>query len=445
VQSNVLVTNDTASFTTDAVMSTLQSVSFYTGTGSAMGQYVTPIFDSGNPSTQWFLYEHAEAYFPNGSSTTSLSAATGNSLTNTLVAGGATSTVTRGPIPYLINANPDSTSNNGALSYSALNNPTTTALTFNGVTLPTTGERRTDASLLQTATGQYCQLTIQLVVNTQGQTAWARSFALYSWIPTAAGDAMFFGKLGMPPNWVPGPLMQAYFGSLVSFVADILSIINDQLSNYGYSTATGAALLQKGLDLNEPHYTGEPTSAYQNRLLTFLQAKSLPTPITGIVTSGVGTLAAPLVIIGARYVTITPVAGEQGSIPFICQQIAQFVNGVSPTLTATFASSTGLLSVSGGGVTVSQSTGRGISISLPNPPYMGLPGLAYGDYGSAPPIYRPSYAGLLALTLPIPGGSGGGGDNPAKQIIKQFVLSLIPAGTLFNVSSSAYLNFNSLG
>lgn len=420
VSGSSLVANDTATFATDVATVTLQSVAFFTSPGGSAGQYQTPILDSGDPATQWFLYEQAESVFANGSSTTGLSVTVGNQLASAWVSPTAgPAPVTRGPLAYLVNANPDPTSNNGAASYSTIVGGVSTALTPVAKILPSTGERRNAAGLSGAPVGQYAQFTLQLAINTQNQTAWARDFRVYSWVPTVAGSPLLLAKFGLPPNWVPGPNMQAYFGTLLTFVADYYANTNDLLASFGLGTAVDQYLLAKGNDLGLPHIPGEPTSAYQTRLATSLQSKTLATPPTAIATTGVGSLTAPLAVAGAGSVTLSPVAGEQGSIHSICGQMAELLSGVSPTLTSVVASSTGFVTVTGGGVTVAQLATRGISIALPNPPYPGLPGLAYGTTG--------------------------GLDNPAKVIIKQFAQSLMPAGTLFNKDSATYLNFNTLG
>lgn len=420
-----LTSTHTATFTTDASMVILDSVSFFTAVGSTAGQYTTPILDATDPATQWFLYEHEDAFFPNGAATVSVSALTGPAIANFTVGSYAPPSGTPMPVTavdsseVILNANPDPTTNSGANTYSTIINGTTTALTLLGIVLPSSGAHMIDAGLMPTAVGRYAQFTVNLTVNTQGQMAWARSFSIYAWSPTAAGNPLFIGKMGMPPNWTPGPLQQAFFGSLVTFVADQFADTYEYTDSFGVSTATGQYLLAKGADLNAPHILGEPGSSYQLRLSSSLQAKSLADAPTGIVTSGTGTTAAPLVVPGTGIVTVSPVSGEQGSLYFICQQIAQVVNGTPSTLTATVASSTGFGTVVGGGVTVAQLATRGVSIVLPNPPYPGLPGLAYG--------------------------TSGGIDNPAKALLKQFCTSLMPAGTLFDPTSSTYLNFGPLG
>jgi hypothetical protein len=414
-----LSVGDTLTFTTDAPMAILASVAFYTSTGSASGQYLTPILDSGRPDTQWFLYEHEEPTFANGSPTVSVTAHVSQAITSHLVAGGGPASPTPGPLPTILNANPDPTTNQGAQSYSTLVTPSSTLLPLAGVTLPESGARRNCGGVMGAPVGRYAQFVVQLQVNTQGMEAWARDLSVYYWTPSTAGNPNFLGKLGLPPNWGPGPLLQAYFGSLLTFVADTLAATYALTQSFGLAGATGAYLLAKGADLGQPHVLGEPSSAYQNRLATYLQAKNLTLPPTAIQTSGTGSLSSPLAIPGTGNVSLSPVSGEQGSVSFMTEQIAALVNGVTPTLTSTIASATGLQTVTGGGVTVSQLAGRGISISLPNPPYPGLPGLAYGTVG--------------------------GVDNPAKALLKQFVLSLLPAATLFNVNSSTYLNFGVLG
>jgi hypothetical protein len=427
VTGSALTTGDRYTFQTDYTAINLEQVAFYTSSGSAAGQYITPILDSGDPGTQWFLYEHAEAFFPNGSSTVSLSIATSNTLHTSRVSLGHSSPLppgsavlpTVGPLPYLINANSDITTNGNAQTYSTLVAPQTLSLTPTGVTVPSTQERRNAAGLQAAATGRYAQFTFQLAVNTQGQTAWARDFRIYNWVPTQMGNSLLISRLGLPPNWRPGAIMQSYYGSLLTFVADLFSGIDDFTQSFGLSSAVDQYLLNAGNDLTTPHILGEPTSSYQTRLITSLQAKSLSSLVTSVGLSGQGTLQQPVATSTISTVTLTPVTGAQGSIQFICQQMAELVNGRTPVLAETIDSVTGLTTVTGGNITVAQLAGRGVSITLPNPPYDGLPNLAYG--------------------------TSGGVDNPAKALIKAFAVKLMPASTLFDPNNSTYLNFNTLG
>lgn len=241
-----LTTNDSATFTTDLVMSGVVTVVILNGSGGNTGTYTSEVIDSGAANTQWFLARWAQS-----SPMATFNVASGNT-----------------PVP-------DST----------WRNVTVTPIS---ATMPQSGIQYGYAGLSTIPRGRYAQWTIGFPVGLSSTKPWIRDLTFYYWVP--AMDP-FFLRLGLANNWVPGPNMNAIAGVICSVQADTRDAVLDFIASYAIGGAVDQYLQNIGADLGVPQYSGEPPLAYRSRLQAALATHpngASPTYIASQVASLVG-------------------------------------------------------------------------------------------------------------------------------------------------------------
>jgi len=194
---------------------------------------------------------------------------------------------------------------------------------------------------------------------------WIRDLCVYGWTPER--DPQIISKVGLPDDAAVGPLMAAYIGTLAVTATELRQDVYDFVNSFGIQGAVDQYLDAHGADRNIPRYAGEPPQSYRTRLLAASASRT--------------TEAAP--------------AG-------LCGQIAQLVTGTTAGLAS---------SVSGGyttatcqGVIVAQGSGQSAHITIPSPPYAGLPGVTVAQAQAIINAFLHSVAPLA--TVLWPGGTG---------------------------------------
>lgn len=194
---------------------------------------------------------------------------------------------------------------------------------------------------------------------------WIRDLCIYGWTPER--DPQILSKVGLPEEAAVGPLMAAYIGTLAVTATELRQDVYDFVNSFGIQNAVDQYLAAHGADRNIPRYAGEPPQSYRTRLLAASASRTTEASPSGL-----------------------------------CGQIAQLVTGTTAGLTS---------SVSGGyttatcqGVIVAQGSGQSAHITIPSPPYAGLPGLTVAQAQTVILAHIKTIAPLA--TVIFPGGTG---------------------------------------
>lgn len=224
-----LTTGDTATFMCDPVQCTLSQISFGVGTSTTGSYYTTPVLDSGNSNTQWFLAEWTENI----------------PFASVSVAVTDTNPFSGFPVTW-----------------------TTTVLTpteyqTSLLTIGTVG-------LTASPRGQYATFTFNFST-TSIVTPFLRDLFIYYWVPES--DTTIWGKLGIADSYIPGVNALTYIGTLETFLAYTRYSALEYVSGMAISTAVDSYLISYGNDFEYPIYTSEPLEAYRTRLLAAISTR----------------------------------------------------------------------------------------------------------------------------------------------------------------------------
>lgn len=244
------------------------------------------------------------------------------------------------------------------------------------VYLPVAAINRGLAGLASAPAGRYCQWVLRFPSTTV--PTWMRDLSLYYWTPER--DPFLLGKIPFGYNALPGTIMKTVSGTLNTFISTLRQRMIDFTSSYSIGGAVDKYLQAYGADLGYPQYVGEPPQSYRTRILTAFQSRQ-----------------------------------EGGSVPFICQQVAQLalsptINGPNDAPLVTLTN--GYASASWKNVTVTAGAGRSFTVTLPPP--------------TSNPLSKNSYyPGLPSIP-----------SSQAQPIIQNFIsVILTPVGSVCPLSS----------
>lgn len=295
-----------------------------TGGVVAGGTYTSPVMDSGDPRTQWFMSAWRETPLPAGftsPATTSLvdtvQVMVGNTLVNPLTQ------------PYrnnLLDATASGGIAGGTLyecsSPQAADLKTSQANPRFGCSAPP-----------QEAVGQYAQFIITFAL-TSITNPYLVDFDVYSWV-AAWGEDEFTANLFLPPSDRIGPNYLSYLGCLGKLVVDKYNDAIDLNNSYAIATAATQYLPIIGADRGLVIYSGEDPDAFRIRVLAATQSYA-----------------------------------NGGSASNICEIISILVNGTFQTPVIT--TSSGRTVATAGGVVVQGTAAYAYSITIPPAPYPNL-------------------------------------------------------------------------
>ncbi len=197
--------------------------------------------------------------------------------------------------------------------------------------------------------------------------AWMRDLCVYAWIPER--DPAIMRKVGWPDDVEEiGPTMAAYMGTLAVVGAELRQDVYDFVGSYGIQGAVDQYLAAHGADRDIARYAGEPPQSYRTRLLAASSART-----------------------------------TQASVPGLCSQIAQLVVGTTDGLSTSVVG--GYTVSSCQGVVVAQAAGQQVRITIPAPPYAGLPGLSAAQAPQVITAHIQTIAPLATVVFPNRTGS----------------------------------------
>jgi len=241
------------------------------------------------------------------------------------------------------------------------------AISLVGATVLPSGRGVGTAGLLASgvARGRYCVLTCAFpAVSTV--PVWIRDLCVYAWVPER--DPAIMLKIGWPDEIEEiGATMAAYMGTLAVVGAELRQDVYDFVGSYGIQGAVDQYLAAHGADRDIARYGGEPPQSYRTRLLAASAART-----------------------------------NQAAVPGLCAQIAQLVVGTTDGLSTSVAG--GYTTSSCQGVVVMQAAGQQVHMTIPAPPYAGLPGLSVAQ---AQQVITAHILNISPLgTVVFPGGTG---------------------------------------
>jgi hypothetical protein len=243
VPSAAYATNETVQFTTDVTMVALGAIQIENGSGSGAGTYTSPVLDSGDLGSQWFLAEWAQG-LPVGSFTLK-------------------------------------TSDDGVTWHTTVLTPNTAPSPINGQTMGFVG-------LSSAPGGRYAQFVITWTP-TLG-VPWVRDLNIYYWNPAA--DPHLLGKMGigLGSPLVAGPNLSGLVGILGTTVAATRQQAVQMTTSYAVGGATDQYLAGHGKDLGLIQSPGMPPQAFATQVNAALKSRSASStlPDGGLLAGGGG-------------------------------------------------------------------------------------------------------------------------------------------------------------
>lgn len=289
----------------------------------AGGVYTSPVIDSGDPRTQWFITAWRETPIPQGFVASA-------SIVSSVEVMASNAIVNQNTQPYKGNLL-DATASGGVAGGTVYPGSTPRAVNLKTAQV---NPRLGCAGLPDQAIGRYAQFII-----TFGLTALTNpyliDFDVYSWVPEYGQDD-FLANLFLPPNDRIGPNMLAYLGCLAKLVTDKYNDALDLNNSYAISTAASQYLPIIGADRGLTIYSGEDPDTYRARILAASQSYA-----------------------------------NGGSAPNICQIVSILVNNKTITPVVTVAAG-GYTVATSGGVVVQGGANLTYTVTIPPAPYPGL-------------------------------------------------------------------------
>lgn len=235
--SGALTIGDSATFETYVTMMAIESISTGAGSGTINGLYTSPVLDSGNAHTQWFLAEWVKNAPYSGETLPIITVSTGNQTDGVSVLDG---------VPQ--------------------------AAAVQQISRHDDGTTRAAIGLMALPAGQYCQFGVQFPPTVLA-VQWIRDLVLYSWIPDPTQEPDVLGRIAWPLGAPPNELTQAYEGMLATFAEDYQDYRRAFKASFGIAGAVDQYLLAHGLDRAFPPISGIDPQAYRTQLLAFTRSR----------------------------------------------------------------------------------------------------------------------------------------------------------------------------